>query len=163
MSKADADKRLSPSVSTQPDSQALQRIAGIAQVSTASEAALLIVFDKFSVGAGLHDELQPNEIKLILTLCAKPVSSSELMRHPNVRHSVGGGDIGWAREHPHLGSVVGAPIWVSGVRIGTLVVTSTDPHTLDDFEANVLAELAELASASMQSRFVAGAFHWNLI
>jgi PAS domain S-box-containing protein len=133
------------------ESQALQRIAGIAQLSTASEAAMLVVFDKFSVGAGLHDELLPHELELVLTLCAQPVAKGEQMRYPNLRKSIGGGDAVWAREHPHLASVVGAPIWVSGVRIGTLVVTSTEPHALDDYELNMLADLSLLAADQLES------------
>ncbi len=147
------DGRVSPGPQSGSDqnSCALQRIAGIAQLSTASDTALMVVFDKLSAGAGLHDELLAHEIDLVLTLCAQTVQHGELIRHPDIREDVGNGNPNWAAEHPHLGSVVGAPIWVSEVRIGTLVVTSTEPHALDDYEVNVLTDLAVVASDQLES------------
>lgn len=133
------------------DSGSLKRIANLAQLSTGSEIALVCVFDKFRAGSGLYDELTADEIELVLTLCGRSVKHQEMMHVDDVMASVDDADGTWKSRHPNLGSFCGAPIWVSGVRIGTLVVLSNDRRRLDDYETAMLSDLARLAADQIDS------------
>ena len=133
------------------DSGSLKRIANLAQLSTGSEIALVCVFDKFRAGAGLYDELTSDEIELILTLCGRSVKHQEMLHFEDLREVVTDPAENWQTRYPNLGSFCGAPIWVSGVRIGTLVVLSNDNRRLDDYETAMLADLSRLAADQIDS------------
>ncbi|MGC1440705.1 MAG: PAS domain S-box protein [Burkholderiaceae bacterium] len=133
------------------DSGALKRIANLAQLSTGSDIALVCVFDKFRAGAGLHDELNNEELELVLTLCSRSVRHHELLQIQDLRNTVETPAGGWEKTMPSLGSFCGAPIWVSGVRIGTVVVVSNDKRRLDDYETAMLTNLAQLAADQIDS------------